>query len=110
MKKKMFSGLLILTVLSVMPTMSGCCKKYITQIDDQKTQLDQANSRIDALQDQTQDLNNRLDQAKSSLKQAEREKRELASSVDSLNSKIAELERQKKPRTPAKCGSRLFLG
>ncbi|MGB8951587.1 MAG: hypothetical protein WCC06_02830 [Candidatus Aminicenantales bacterium] len=94
-KRGLIAMVIMVVVLSIL-TMAGCAtKKHLLTIEDQKTQLDQANSRIIELQGSIDDLNKNLRETKGVLENTQAEKKQLSSRVSSLNSQVLTLESQK---------------
>jgi len=94
-KKKL--AVLVLGVLAVvLLTMAGCAsKKHLATIEGQKVRLDQANSRINELQQGNEALDKSLQDTKGMLDSARNETEQLSANVASLKDQIAALEGQK---------------
>ena len=91
-KKKL--AVLVLGVLAVvLLTMAGCAsKKHLATIEGQKIRLDQANSRINELQQGNEALDKSLQDTKGMLDSARNENLQLAANVASLKDQITALE------------------
>ena len=93
MTKKKLAVLGLGVIAVVLLTMTGCAsKKHIATIEDQKARLDQANSRINELQQGNEALNKSLQDTQSLLDKAKGENQQLSANAASLKDQIAALE------------------
>jgi chromosome segregation ATPase len=93
MTNKKLAVLALGVVALVLLTTAGCTsKKHIATIEDQKARLDQANSRINELQQGNEALDKSLQETKGTLGGARKENLQLAANVASLKDQITALE------------------
>jgi len=96
MSKKTLAVLAVGVAVIFLFASTGCtAKKHLRTIEEQKAQLDQANSQINELQKGNETLNKSLDDAKSALASAQGENKQLSANAASLKEQLAALENQK---------------
>jgi len=85
---------LLLVVLMI--TAAGCAnKKNLITIDEQKTQLDQAKSRIGELEENKANLEKNIQDVRAALDAAQKENKTITNTAGSLKTQLAALETQK---------------
>lgn len=96
MAKKKLSILVLGVFVVALLTMAGCsAKKHLATIEEQKAQLDQANSRINELQQGNEALDKSLQDTKGLLDGAKNENKQLSANLTSLKDQITGLENEK---------------